>query len=63
MSDGAVMEIDMAPSLGCQMLRSATYRNGRVQQLHFAENLRIGDPDPSLFQVPPDYRIKRAPCF
>ena len=54
--NGRGMDVLMAPSLGCQMLRVLTRENGRVQEIRVARELRLGDPDPALFQIPADYR-------
>ncbi len=54
-------EILMAPSLGCQMLQTTTTQNGRVVATGVSEDLRVGDPDPTLFEVPSGYRLTRVP--
>jgi hypothetical protein len=45
----------VAPELGCITLEETWTRNGQVEVLHQAENIRLGDPDSSLFEVPADY--------
>lgn len=54
--DGSGMDVFMAPSLGCQMLRTVARRDGRTLERSLAETLQLGDPDPALFEVPPGYR-------
>jgi len=44
-----------APALGCQTLHAVTRKDGRVIQETFARNIRIGEPDPSIFEVPTGY--------
>ena len=51
------MDVYMAPSLGCQMLRTVSRLNGQVLETSLAENLRIGDPDAALFRIPDGYRV------
>jgi hypothetical protein len=54
--NGRAMDVFMAPSLGCQVLRSLSRNNGFTLETRAAKELRIGDPDPDLFQIPTDYR-------
>lgn len=57
---GLSTEILVAPSLGCRVLQSTTLQNGRVVATRVSENVKIGNPDPSLFEVPPGYRLTRT---
>ena len=50
-------DVYMAPSLGCQMLRTVSRLDSRVLETSVAENLRIGDPDAALFRIPDGYRV------
>ena len=54
--EGGEIEVWVAPSLGCQMLRTVSRRNGQSLETRVAEHLRLGDPDPALFETPPYYR-------
>jgi hypothetical protein len=58
--NGHGMDVFMAPSLACQMLRTVTRRDGRSLETLATRDLRIGDPDPQLFEVPVDYRRTRT---
>jgi hypothetical protein len=49
------IEVWMAPALGCIRLEERWNRDGRLTMIRQAENIRLGDPDPSLFEVPADY--------
>ena len=49
------VEVWVAPALGCIRLEETMKRDGKVVTLRQAENIRLGDPDPSLFAVPADY--------
>jgi hypothetical protein len=51
------MDVYVAPSLGCQMLRTISRRNGYALETGVAQNLRIGDPESDLFQIPAGYRL------
>jgi hypothetical protein len=53
---GHVTEVSAAPSLGCHMLKTVTSRNGKAIQTRTSEDLRLGDPDPALFEIPAGYR-------
>lgn len=53
---GMRSEIDLAPSMGCQMLQTVLRLRGVLIQKMTTRNLRIGPPDPALFTVPADYR-------
>lgn len=53
---GYLMELHLAPSLGCQMLHCVTRRRGVLIQTLTTRELRIGPPDAALFAVPADYR-------
>jgi hypothetical protein len=55
--DGRGMDVDMAPSLGCQMLRTISRRDGHALETRVAQNLRVGDPDGHLFEIPAGYRL------
>jgi hypothetical protein len=57
--DGGFVENLIAPSLGCRVLRSTTWRKGRVVATLVAEHLKIGNPDQKLFEVPSGYRLVR----
>jgi hypothetical protein len=59
-SNGTVLNLVVAPSLGCHMLEATTTRQGRTVERKSVENLRLGDPDPSLFEVPVGYRLNNA---
>ncbi|HZU28439.1 MAG TPA: hypothetical protein VFA04_23130 [Bryobacteraceae bacterium] len=50
------MEVFLAPSLACEMLRVTDTRNGVPLDTSAAEELKVGDPDPRLFAIPADYR-------
>jgi len=58
--NGQSMEIYLAPSLGCHMLRTETKLNGVVLQTQTAEELTLGDPDPALFRIPEGYAMSKA---
>lgn len=49
-------EILLAPTLGCQPMMSVTLRNGLTLKTEAVEDVRIGEPDPRLFEVPADWR-------
>ena len=51
------MDVYMAPSLGCQVLRTIHNRDGQVLETRAVNNLRIGDPDANLFRIPEGYRV------
>jgi len=55
--DRGGMDVYMAPSLRCQMLRTISRRNGHALETRVAQNLRIGDPDSDLFEIPAGYRL------
>jgi hypothetical protein len=55
--DGSGMDVYMAPSLGCEMLRTISRRNGQALETGVAQNLRVGDPDGDLFEIPAGYRL------
>ena len=57
--NGRTIEVFMAPSLGCHVLRSVNRNKGIALEGRVAVELRIGDPDSDLFQIPPDYRETR----
>lgn len=57
--DGVSTDILVAPSLGCRVLQSTTTRKGRVVAALVSENLKVGNPDPTLFEVPSSYRLTR----
>lgn len=54
--NGRNMDVFMAPSLGCQMVKAVLQQNGRLIETRVVNDLRLGDPDPTLFQIPPEYR-------
>ena len=60
-SDGDGFEFHVAPSLGCRPLRSVSRRKGLLLETMVVQDLRIGDPDPALFEVPSDYRLTIVP--
>jgi hypothetical protein len=49
------VEVWVAPALGCTRLEETMRRDRKVVTLRQAENIKLGDPDPSLFEVPADY--------
>ena len=55
--DRSGMDVYMAPSLGCHMLRTMSRRNGHALETSVAQKLRIGDPDSDLFEIPAGYRL------
>jgi hypothetical protein len=57
--DDRVMHILAAPSLRCQMLGVTQSKGGRLLSRHVVEELRIGEPDVSLFDVPAEYRVSQ----
>jgi hypothetical protein len=57
---GISMDILAAPSLGCHMLRAETRRDGVILQSRTFEDLRHGDPDPQLFEIPANYKLTEA---
>ena len=50
------VEVWVAPALGCIRLEETMRRDGKAVSVRQAENIRLGDPDPSLFEVPADYQ-------
>jgi hypothetical protein len=50
------MDVFLAPSLGCQMLRVIQHEHGRSLETMTTKDLRAGNPDPDLFTVPAGYR-------
>jgi hypothetical protein len=58
--NGLTTEILIAPSLSCHMMKAQTFKNGILLESQTAEDLRLGDPDPRLFEVPADYRLTGA---
>jgi len=58
--DGDGFEMYLAPSLGCHSLKSVSRRKGLLLETMVVEDLRIGDPDPALFEVPSGYRLTIA---
>jgi hypothetical protein len=59
---GASGEIVLAPSLGCRTLESTISREGRVLATVVSEDLKLGEPDLSLFEVPSSYRFAEYPA-
>jgi len=57
---GSAFEVLVAPSLACHLMETRNFRNGSVSRSQTTENLQLADPDPSLFEVPPDYQLTRA---
>lgn len=57
-AEGGELQIEqlVAPQLGCTVLLTVFRRDGRLTSTQAVENLRLGDPDPALFIVPPNYR-------
>jgi len=55
--DGSGIDVYMAPSLGCHMLRTISRRNGHALETEVAQNLRVGDPAGDLFEIPAGYRL------
>jgi hypothetical protein len=55
--DGRGMDVYIAPSLGCHMLRTISRSNGQALETSVAQKLRIGDPDSDLFEIPAGYRL------
>jgi hypothetical protein len=51
----SLVEVLMAPSLGCVILGEKLFRAGRLIRRVEAMDLRLGEPDPSLFEIPSDY--------
>jgi hypothetical protein len=49
------VELLLAPSLGCVLLGEKSFRAGRLIRRVEAVNLRLSEPDPSLFEIPFDY--------
>src|SRR5438045_1437586 len=49
------LELFIAPSLGCEVLRSTHSMQGKTVTINTAENLHIGDPEAALFEIPPGY--------
>lgn len=51
-----ILERWRAPELGCVALRTARYdKNEKLTHDRIATNILLGEPDPTLFQVPVDY--------
>lgn len=46
----------VSPQLGCAELLTVFRENGRVTGIRQIENIRPGEPDPSLFEIPADFR-------
>jgi hypothetical protein len=59
--DGSSYELYLAPSLGCQGMRAVMRRNGQSLESRSIESLKIGDPDPALFEIPAGYSVKTFP--
>jgi hypothetical protein len=55
--NGSSMDVFMAPSLGCQMLKTVNHSNGHALETRIVEDLRIGDPENELFEIPAGYRL------
>jgi hypothetical protein len=55
--NGAGTDMFLAPTLGCHVFRTLITRDGAVVEAQTSTNLQLGDPDPALFDIPPDYRI------
>ena len=49
------VEMWLAPALACIRLEETMKEDGKVRLVRQAENIRLGDPDPSLFAVPAEY--------
>ena len=56
--DGSSHELYLAPSLGCQGMKFVIRRDGQSLESRIVENLRIGDPDSALFEIPTGYGVK-----
>lgn len=60
MGEGAaaapVAERWLAPRLGCATLRAKISRDGEVTSIEEAVYVRLGEPDPKLFEIPSDYQ-------
>jgi hypothetical protein len=54
------MERWLVPVLGCAPVRMLKRDNGQLRVNYSAENIRIGEPDPALFRIPPHY-VEAAP--
>ena len=55
------MDLLVAPSLGCRVLETTTLLNGKRLKTQTSENVKLGSPDPTLFEVPSDYKLSRTP--
>lgn len=53
---GLTTEILVARSLSCHIIKAQTFRYGILLESQTTEDLRLGDPDPLLFEVPADYQ-------
>jgi hypothetical protein len=54
LSDGQI-QLWLAPSLGCHVLRSVAIHKGRILKVFESVSLKLGDPDPVLFEIPSGY--------
>lgn len=50
----------LAPALDCVLLRNETYVGERLIRKFEATDIRLGEPDPKLFEVPMDYTYTRV---
>jgi hypothetical protein len=55
------LEIYAAPALNFLPLRTLSYRNGELHGRWDAVDVRLGEPDASLFELPSDYERARSP--
>lgn len=54
------VELWMAPSLRCARLREKSFRAGRLIRRVETMDLHLGEPDPSLFEIPFDYTYTKV---
>ncbi|HYI92763.1 MAG TPA: hypothetical protein VEX68_04410, partial [Bryobacteraceae bacterium] len=54
------VEVLLAPSLGCVLLSEKSFKAGRLIRQVEAMDLRLREPDPSLFEIPLDYTYTKV---
>lgn len=54
------VEIWLAPSLDCVLLRENLFKDGRLIRRVEPIDLRLGEPDASLFEIPFDYTYTKV---
>ena len=56
-------QVWIAPSLDCVILREESYTDGRLSRRLETSEMKLGEPDPKLFEIPFDYTFTKVKPF